>query len=49
MTWATQEDRLIDAIADGLIEREAAQRKSAQIKSQRLAIYAEIEGSGNEQ
>src|SRR5438105_12548702 len=46
---AKQEDRLTDAIADGLIEREAAQRKSAQIKSQRLAIYAEIEGLGNAQ
>ena len=46
---AKQEDRLTDAIADGLIEREAAHRKSAQIKSQRLAIYAEIEGLGSEQ
>jgi hypothetical protein len=46
-----QEDRLADAIAEGLIEREVAQRKSAKIKAQRLEIYAEIEGLGlgNEQ
>jgi hypothetical protein len=45
---ATQEDRLVDAIADGLIEREAAQRKSARIKSRRLEIYGEIERLGRE-
>ena len=45
---ARQEDRLVDAIADGLIEREAAQRKSARIKSRRLEIYAEIEALGRE-
>ena len=45
---AKQEDRLADAIADGLIEREAAQRKSARIKSRRLEIYAEIEAHGRE-
>jgi hypothetical protein len=43
---AKQEDRLVDAIADGLIEREAAQRKSARIKSRRLEIYAEIDALG---
>lgn len=37
LSLATQEDRLVDAIADGLIEREAAERKSAKIKSRRLA------------
>jgi hypothetical protein len=46
---AQQEDRLADAIADGLIEREAAQRKSARIKARRLEIYGEIEGLGHEQ
>ena len=45
---AKQEDRLVDAIADGLIEREAAQRKSARIKSRRLEMYAEIEALGRE-
>ncbi|MGI9149642.1 MAG: recombinase family protein [Chloroflexota bacterium] len=45
---AAQEDRLVDAIADGLIEREAAQRKSAKIKSRRLAIHDEIERLGTE-
>ncbi len=46
---AQQEDRLADAIADGLIEREAAQRKSAKIKSRRLELYEQIEGLGREQ
>jgi hypothetical protein len=46
---AEQEDRLADAIADGLIEREAAQRKSAKIKARRLELYTEIEGLGHEQ
>lgn len=46
---AQQEDRLTDAIAEGLIEREAAHRKSAKIKSRRLDLYAEIEGLGKEQ
>jgi hypothetical protein len=45
---AMQEDRLADAIADGLIEREAAQRKSARIKSRRLEIYHEIDGLARE-
>jgi len=45
---ATQEDRLVDAIAGGLIEREAAQRKSARIKSRRLAIHDGIERLGTE-
>jgi hypothetical protein len=35
-------------IADGLIEREAAQRKSAKIKGRRLKLYAEIESLGRE-
>ncbi|MDQ6670318.1 MAG: recombinase family protein [Chloroflexota bacterium] len=43
-----QEDRLVDAIADGLIERESAQRKSARIKSRRLEIYEEIARIGTE-
>jgi hypothetical protein len=46
---AQQEDRLADAIADGLIEREAAQRKSAKIKSRRIEVYQEIERLGREQ
>jgi hypothetical protein len=45
---AKQEDRLVDAIAEGLIEREAAQRKSARIKSRRLEIHSEIEGLSRE-
>jgi hypothetical protein len=45
---AKQEDRLVDVIADGLIEREAAQRKSARIKSRRLEIYDEIARVGRE-
>jgi hypothetical protein len=46
---ARQADRLADAIADGVIEREAAQRKSARIKSRRLEIYDEIGGLGRGQ
>jgi hypothetical protein len=45
---AQKEDRLADAIAEGLIEQEAAQRKSAKIKARRLELYAEIEGVGRE-
>lgn len=44
-----QEDRLADAIADGLLSREAAHRKANRIQSRRAQIYLEIDNLGREQ
>lgn len=43
-----QEDRLADAIADGLLSREAAQRKSNRIGQRRSELYAELDTLGRE-
>ncbi len=44
-----QEDRLADAIADGLLSREAAHRKAGRIQGRRVEIYAELDSLGREQ
>ena len=44
-----QEDRLADAIADGLLSREAAQRKAGRVQGRRAEIYSQLDDLGREQ